>query len=308
MAVAAGGDPQALARGLKRETTGVGLRALAALALNAAISTPERLVHVYDDAATGWRDEPIIAPSVRPSRATPEPVSPAFWDAFWALAETPVEGQDPTAFTGRVAWLAGLLSPNLPNRVAACALAYPGVREAAAGGEPPRFSREALAACPPGSLGAALLAAVDARGGALELLDRGALGLAQLPPPLDYVNVRILQCHELWRIVGGYEPTELHSMALSAFQMGQFGHHYSSVLLAVAFAVLALERSEDTRMVLDTIFGGWAHGRQSPPLLAVPWETLWHKPVEEVRAQLGVKTYASRWPADAFLARFSQAA
>jgi hypothetical protein len=246
---------------------------------------------------------------VRPARSTAEPVSPAFWDAFWTLAEAPIhEGQDPTAFTGRVAWLAGLLSPNLPGRVAACALAYPGVRDAAAAGEPARFDRKDLEACPANSLGAAFLAAATAQGGSLELLDRDALGLAHLPAPLDYVNVRILQCHELWRIVGGYEQTELHRMALSAFQMGQFGHHYSSLLLGVAFAVLALERSEDTIMVLDTIFSGWAHGRQSPPLLGVPWETLWHLPVETVRAQLGVKTYASRWPADSFLRRFSQAA
>jgi ubiquinone biosynthesis protein Coq4 len=307
MAAAAGGDAQALASGLKREMTGVGLRALAALALHAAISSPERLVQVYDDAATGWRGEPVIAPSVRPARSAPEPVSPAFWDAFWALAETPVEGQDPVAFTGRVAWLAGLLSDGLPPRVAACAISYPSVREAAARDGAVGLDAAALKACPAGSLGAELREVIEARGG-LALLDPEALGLSALPPPLPYVNGRILQCHELWRIVGGYQSTELHLIALSAFQMGQFGHHYSSLLLGVAFSVLALERSEDARMILDTIFAGWAHGRQSPPLLGVAWEQLWDQPVEAVRAQLGLTTYASRWPADAFVRRFSLAA
>ncbi|HET6972006.1 MAG TPA: Coq4 family protein [Phenylobacterium sp.] len=308
MAAAAGGDARALAAGLKREITGVGLRAFGALALNAAISGPERLAQVYDDAATGWRGEPVVAPMVRPARSAPEAVDPAFWDAFWQLAETPVEGQDPATFTGRVAWMAGLLSPGLPARVAACALAFPGVRDAAARGDTTPFRLERLAAAPPGSLGQAFHAAIEAQGGALELLDREALGLASLPPPLDYANTRVLQCHELWRIAAGYQPTELHRLALTAFQMGQFGHHYSSLVLSVALSVVALERSDDAPMILDTIFAGWAHGRQSPPLLGVDWEPLWDRPLEAVRAQLGLHPFASRWPADAFVRRFSKAA
>jgi ubiquinone biosynthesis protein Coq4 len=61
-------------------------------------------------------------------------------------------------------------------------------------------------------------------------------------------------------------------------------------------------------MILDTIFAGWAHGRQCPPLLGVHWEAAWDQPAAALRAQLGLPTYASRWPADAFVRRFSLAA
>ena len=68
----------------------------------------------------------------------------------------------------------------------------------------------------------------------------------------------------------------------------------------VGFARAAFDRPEAATLLLDTILGGWVHGRESPPLLGVAWEAIWDQPLDTVRSGLGLKPYASPWPADLF--------
>ena len=68
------------------------------------------------------------------------------------------------------------------------------------------------------------------------------------------------------------------------FQLGQFGHHYSSMFLAVTVTKVALDQAAGLDLILDTIFSGWAHGRETPPLLGLPWEDIWHEPIDTIRA------------------------
>jgi ubiquinone biosynthesis protein Coq4 len=167
-------------------------------------------------------------------------------------------------------------------------------------GYPRRVRLETLARCPPGSLGGQFHALIVDNGFDLEVLDRDALGLDKLPPPLDYLNARILQCHDLWHITGGYRTTALHEVAISAFQLGQFGHHYSSMFLGMVLTRVAFERPEGGAIMLPTILSAWTHGRRTPPLLGVDWEAVWDKPLDQVRRNLGVTPYVSPFPADLF--------
>jgi ubiquinone biosynthesis protein Coq4 len=177
-------------------------------------------------------------------------------------------------------------------------LRYPGVTEGAAQGIPGKFQIEELAACPPGSLGGALHRLVVEEGFDLEVLDRDALGLATLVEPLDSLNIRILQCHDVWHEVAGYETTGLHEIAISGFQMGQFGHHYSSTFLAMVFTKAAWTQPiEGTHLLMDTVLAAWVHGRETPPLLGVEWEEIWAEPMEDIRSQLGIVPYDSPYPA-----------
>jgi ubiquinone biosynthesis protein Coq4 len=185
-------------------------------------------------------------------------------------------------------------------RVGRAALAYPGCREAVAQGYPQRFTLAALARCPKGSLGAAFHALIVDNGFDLEVLDRDALGLAQAEPPHDYLNTRILQCHDLWHLAAGYRTTGLHEVAISGFQAGQFGHHYSAMFLGMVLARAAFERPEAAPVLLETITTAWTHGRESPPLLGLDWAALWDRPLEAVRAEIGLSPYASPYPADLF--------
>ena len=90
----------------------------------------------------------------------------------------------------------------------------------------------------------------------LEVLDRDALGLADLPYPLDYLNVRILQCHDIWHLVADHKTSGLHEVSISGFQMAQFGHQYSSMFLGMVLAKVAFTQPDAVAFTLDTILTG----------------------------------------------------
>lgn len=296
----ANGDAQALTAGLRQQVTPDGLQALAALWMSAATAEPERLAEVYDAAAEGWRGAAVRAPTVVLNPASPEPIPADFWKAFWALLDTPPGTLGAGGVTQRTAELLAHISPGMRDRVASSALAYPGCAAAAAQGYPAKFTLATLAKCPRDSLGGEFHSLIVDNGFDLEVLDRDALKLVDLPPPLDYLNARILQCHDLWHLAAGYRTTGLHEVAISGFQLGQFGHQYSAMFLAMVLSRAAFERPEAATLLLDTILSAWVHGRESPPLLGVNWEAIWDQPMDVVRAELGLKPYASPWPSALF--------
>ena len=300
LTVRADGDPRRLAECLRRQMTPDGLQSLAALWMSVAIAEPEHLAEVYDRSAEGWRGEVVKVPAIKRDAAEPEHVPPAFWTAFWALLDTPQGTLGAGGVTQRTAGLLAFVSPALRDRVARSALDFPGCAEAASQGYPAKFTMASLAACPRASLGGEFHSLIVDNGFDLEVLDRDALGLADLPPPLDYLNARILQCHDLWHLAAGYRTTGLHEVAISGFQLGQFGHQYSAMFLAMVLARISFDRPEAAPLLLDTILSAWVHGRESPPLLGVAWEAIWDQPMEAVRAELGLNPYQSPWPADLF--------
>ena len=112
------------------------------------IVAPEPLVDVYDGLCEGWlgaRSRRTRRVARRPSPVT---VSDELWAGLRHLVFDPDAGRDPADITVRTAALTELLSPAFHRRVAAMALRYPGVAEAAAAGVPPRFELDDLAACP----------------------------------------------------------------------------------------------------------------------------------------------------------------
>ena len=273
--------------------------ALAAALTHAAFAAPERLVETYDAAAAGWRGAEVQGPATAFADLPPAPISDALWAEVIAILDASTAPISPGDVTTRTAALGAFLDESLRPRFAAAAAAYPGVSEAAADGSPPRFTLAALAACPNGSLGRTFHDLIVDNDFDLEVLDRDALGLAGLPAPLDYLNARILQCHDLWHIVAGYETTALHEVAISAFQAAQFGHGYSAIFLAVIAARTSAE-PDLFHLIMEVTLAAWRHGRETPAMIAVDWPAVWTGTVEEVRARLGVSAFASPYPADLF--------
>lgn len=291
MALTGAGDAGALAQGLRRQVTGVGLRALAAKMLHVAICSPSRMADVYDNAANGWLSGPVFVPNFRGVEALD--VSDAFWRAFWAILDVPAQKRRPAAFTVEAMRLSGLLNPQLNVLAAASAAEVRGVMAAAANGVPAPFNYDLLEACPASSLGGMLRLEMAARGQTGEMFDRAELGLADLPPPLDFLNTQALQCHVLWAVIAGYSAAQLDEIALSAFQMGQFRHPFSALVVGMTMATVALDRPPGLELVLDSIFRGWEHGRRTPLLLGIDWAALMPLPIETVRERLGVTKFPS---------------
>lgn len=269
-------------------------RRIAAAEMCVAASQPGRLVDVYDAMVEGWFGQAPSAPKVMGPPSGLIPVDDAFFDALFAMVEDPELGSDATQITVSTTEFAGDLSGELFEAVRAQASSYPGVVDAARGGLPDRFELADLERCPQDSLGGHLHTLVVEEGFDLEVLDRDALGLRDLEPPLDYLNTRILQCHDVWHEVAGYETTGLHEIAISAFQMGQFGHHYSSLFLAMTQTTAAFTQPiEGSVLLLDVVLSSYRHGRETPPLLGVRWEDLWTQPLDQIRVELGVDPYES---------------
>jgi len=274
------------------------VRALAACLAHAAFAAPDRIAEIYDEAAVGWRGRPVTAAPLPAATIMPEALWEPFWADFWPLVDDAAKGMGAGEITTRTAALASHLSPNFQARAAAACLLYPGVNEAAQSGIPPRFKLEALAAAPENSLGHELYRLIIDNGYDLEVLDRDTLHLSRLTPPLDYLNTRILQSHDLWHLVAGYRTTKLHEVALSAFQLAQFGHNYSAMFLSVVVTTAAFHTPAAITLLLDTIFSAWTHGRETPPLMGIEWECEWHHPTEAIRQLHFITPYESPYPAE----------
>jgi ubiquinone biosynthesis protein Coq4 len=295
----AAADVEAWAREARAEAAPGVRMALAAAFAQVAFVAPERIAELYDAASAGWFGEAVQGPAVETGAGPITPPSADFWTQYWGLVDA-TSGLDSGDATVRTAMLSGLLDPALQPRIATACLAYPGVALAAQAGLPARIALADLAACPIGSLGEAFYRLIVDNNFDLEVLDRDALGLANLIPPLDYLNTRMLQTHDLWHIVAGYRTTKLHEVAISAFQMAQFGHGYSAVFLALIATTAALGPPAFFAMLMNTILSGWVHGRRTPSMLLIPWEQVWVETTEQIRARYDVRPYVSPYPADVF--------
>lgn len=284
MAQAGHGDAGALTLGLRHEITSVGLRALATKAVHVAAAAPDRMIDIYDNAAAGWLGGAVFPPRAR----TPEPlpISEAWWRTLWNIVTPP--GPARQGYAQQIMDLAGNLDVAINPRMAAAALEFPGVAEAAARGPGQPLDVEMLSEFPVASLGYAL---------SQEMLRPGSFApdgywtavvpyVRHMPPPLGFINVEVIQMMPLWGLVAGYTPRALDRVALGGFLMGQVGHHYSALTSAVTLTTAATKRPENVELILDCLFKGWVHGRESPLLAAVSWEPLLSLRVDEARQAL----------------------
>lgn len=292
MAEVGHGDAGALALGLRHHgVTSVGLRSLAAKAIHVAAAAPERMTDIYDNAAAGWLGGPVFPPRQR--TPDPLPISRSCWKAFWTIA-APVNTER-RLYADQMMRLAGELDPRINNRMAATAREFPGVAQAAAGEMPEPYDPDELSEYAPASLGFALRQ---------EILNPGGLSagpywtdalpyLRHMPAPLNYINVTVIHSMALWGLVAGYSSRGLDRVALGGFLMGQVGHHYSALASAVTLTNVAVTRPENVEVILDSLFKGWAHGRETTPLIQVSWEPLWRLRIDQVRDALKITPFDS---------------
>ena len=271
---------------------------VAASLAQAAFTAPENIAAIYDATACGWLARPTPGPDIPGSTKPAEPLTTNFWDIFWELAEDSTKGMGAGEITTRTAGLAARLAPSFQPRAAAASAAYPGATTAAANGFPARIRMQNLQMAPVGSLGHEFYRLLVDNNYDIEVLDRDTLNLQSLIAPLDYLNARMLQTHDLWHITAGYHTTKLHEIALSAFQLSQFGHNYSAMFLALVVTTAAHTAPAAIPLLLETICTAWQHGRATPPMMLIPWEQAWAEPTEVLRVRYGITPYASPYPAN----------
>jgi len=261
-----------------------------------AFACPDATPAVCDNIASAWLGSGPTPPV--PQNLPEAPLTDSFWEAFWKVVEGPEEGYDAISITVAVAALGAEVHEDFAGLAEQHALNHPGAAAAQRNPIPGYTDMSALALCAPGTLGHALHCLILDNGYDPEVLKRDDIGLGDLPHVLHYLNARILQMHEVWHLVAGYETTGTGEIAISAFQLAQFGHNYSSMFLAAAMAIGTFNDQRGFTVLMQIINEGWQHGRAAPVMMDIDWEAEWDTPVDEIRSKYGIPTYQSLFPAD----------
>lgn len=271
---------------------------LCAALLHAGFRNPHSIPALYDALADGWLGNSGTYPTKAPEFDVQAcAFTDQFWSALWQLLDG-AENLDALNLTANVAALGGTLDARFGELAEAFARSHPGSANAHHQTPPPMISLQELSSAPADSLAGALHRMLVDNGYDAEVLDRQALGLDDLPPGLSYLNTRILQMHDVWHLAAGYRTTSLHEIAISSFQLGQFGHNYSAMFLAVVLTIASTTRPEGLPILLQIIAEAWRHGRTTPALMAINWEQEWHKPIATIRKEQGIQAFKSVLPAD----------
>ena len=261
----------------------------------AAFAAPAAVTAVYDAIAAGNQNQ---QPSTTTSDLEQCSIPEAFWDTFAETLEGPEEGYDATSITVAVAALGGRVAEEFGPLAEAAAQQHPGGNNAANQTIPELIDVPKLAQLPDGSLGNELYRMLVDNNFDAEVLDREVIGLANLSPALRYLNTRILQMHDVWHLAAGYQTTSLHEIAISAFQLAQFGHNYSSMFLATVVTMSCCKTPVGFGLLLQNISEAWRHGRTAPPLMEIDWESEWHQKTEDIRKRHGIEPFKGSFPPD----------
>jgi ubiquinone biosynthesis protein Coq4 len=261
-----------------------------------AFACPEAITPVYDHLASAWLGRGEAPPL---DDALPEgALEPSFWEAFWAVVDGAKAGYDATSITVAVASLGAAVHPDMEQIAEQAAIRHPGAAAALNRPVPGRTDLEALAHCPENSLGHTLYRMIVDNGYDLEVLDREAIKLGELPHSLSYLNTRILQMHDVWHLVAGYQTTSSHEIAISSFQLAQFGHNYSAMFLASVAMISHTLQPRGFPILMQIVMEAWQHGRAAPPLMDIEWEQHWHQSIEQIRREFAIPVYRGAFPPD----------
>jgi ubiquinone biosynthesis protein Coq4 len=262
----------------------------------AAYSCPDATDAVYDNIASTWLGS---GPTPEIPDGLPEaPLEDSFWQSFWEVVEGPPEGYDALTITVAVAALGAAVHPDFEQIAENHARHHPRAAQAVTRPIPGHTDVPALANCPEKSLGLSLHNMIIENGYDPEVLDRESIMLSALPHSLHYLNARILQMHDVWHLVAGYTTHSSNEIAISAFQLAQFGHNYSAMFLAAGMAMATTKEPRGFTIIMQIVNEAWQHGRDAPCMMDIEWEQEWSSSLEDIRAKYGIPTYQSVFPSD----------
>ena len=120
-------------------------------------------------------------------------------------------------------------------------------------------------------------------------LDPAALPTVSVDSDVAFVRAHLRETHDVWHAVTGFATDIAGELGLQGFYAAQSPGGLPLVLIAMGFLNAALFNSSDRELRFQAVVDGWQMGRRAKPLFGVRWDELWGRPIEEVRALLGVK-------------------
>jgi ubiquinone biosynthesis protein COQ4 len=147
--------------------------------------------------------------------------------------------------------------------------------------------RDYLRALPDGSLGRHYLAFIERENLSADgLVEASAQDEPAMNPGLARYAFRLRDMHDLWHITCGYGRDVSGEACLLAFTVAQTRN--PGLALIVVAGALKIARQSGDRRIFRAIRDAWRTGRRAAWLPAADWERLLARPLEAVRAELGV--------------------
>lgn len=104
---------------------------------------------------------------------------------------------------------------------------------------------------------------------------------------VDYVQMRMRQCHDIWHVVTGLGIGSLGELGLKAFELAQTRRPMAAVITTGGVLRYMLKTPDQFEAMLNYIAYGYNLGAQAQPFLAQRWEDEWDLPLDDWRTRVG---------------------
>jgi ubiquinone biosynthesis protein Coq4 len=140
----------------------------------------------------------------------------------------------------------------------------------------------------PGTLGRTYADHMRANG-----LDPAALPTLPSDSDIAFMRAHMYETHDVWHAVTAFGTDVAGELGLQGFYAAQTPGGLPLVLIAMGFLNAVLFARSDRERRFQAVVDGWQMGKRAESLFGVRWDELWARPIDEVRALLGVKPYAT---------------
>ena len=147
----------------------------------------------------------------------------------------------------------------------------------------PSLNLDRLAAMPPGSFGEVAGRFFRAHG-----LDPDALPRRQTNTKEEWLSAHLFETHDLWHVLTGFGPDVAGELGLQAFYAAQVEGLVALSILSAGLLNTLIFNPQDRRARLEAISRGYQMGRNSGLFVGADFGAMLHRPLDEVRQELGV--------------------
>ncbi len=124
---------------------------------------------------------------------------------------------------------------------------------------------------------------------ALHDMMKGMGNLDRMPDNLNYAIIRGFQIHDLLHVLTGYEATPDGEIALQAFCLAQLRFPYFGMWMSVVTTRMTFLDPDMILPSMDAISEGWQYGRRTENLQFDQWETMFERPLAQVRREYNIQ-------------------
>ncbi len=122
-----------------------------------------------------------------------------------------------------------------------------------------------------------------------QMLDAGTFD--RLPEEMRFMLVRGTQIHDFMHVITGHDSSPIGELGMAGFHFAQMKFAYHAMRFAVTAAHVAFVAPEHIESTMDAMMRGWLMGRETPNLHFAKWEEHLDRPLEDIRAEVGLTTW-----------------